>query len=161
MKNNKGLSYVELLVAISILTIATALAAISMSVVSGTNVNSGVEKLRSAYNNARMTSLAKGASNGSLYLRFESDKLYCFVGSQSDPLFSQTKSWELISKKPVKVTLIQEDGTRVAAAGTLCYSFKQDSGTLKNCPFTEIELATDKRKSTLKIYKYTGKCEIK
>lgn len=160
MKNNKGLSYVELLVVISILTVATALAAISMSVVSGTNVNSGVEKLRSSYNNARMTSLAKGTANGSLYLRVESDRMYCFVGSQNDPLFSETKSWELISKSPVDVTFIQEDGTRVPGSGTICFSFNQDSGTLKQCPYSKIELATEKRNCTLTVYKHTGKCEI-
>lgn len=160
--NNKGLSYLELLIAVVIMTVATSLTAVSISVVNRANSSKGIEQLQSSFNEARMESLSRGSDNGSLYLKAENGKILCLIGSSTDAI-STKGEWNVLAKTPVEAALYNEGGEKEILGSTpVKFSFKQESGGFKDCPYTFIEFsASNTNVSTLRLYRLTGKSVIK
>ena len=81
-KNNKGITYVELIIVISIMAIMAGFVTISMGTVYRNNVGRAADALESATKEARNAALSKGTENGCLNLLYEDGKLYAYVGKK-------------------------------------------------------------------------------
>lgn len=84
LSSNKGFSLVELMVVIAIMAVATGLVTITYSLVHNANVSKAANALDTAFNKARVQSMAKGPDAGQLTLWIAADGiLYYTIGDPS------------------------------------------------------------------------------
>jgi len=136
--NNKGITYVELIIVISIMSIMAGFVTISMGTVYRNNVGRASDSLESAAKEARNTSLAKGTENGCLNLLYENGKLFAYVGQEvksANELKSNNYNvvaQGLDSNGGLHVKYYDADGNNYSdspLSGTLyCIKFKQSTG---------------------------------
>lgn len=82
--NNKGFSLIELLVVIAIMAVMVALVSISYSIVHGANVENSMNTLGSAFNKAKVISMAKGMEAGKLKIAFDGEELKLYIGNDTN-----------------------------------------------------------------------------
>lgn len=76
MKSHKGLSYIELILVLTISIIVVGLASLGVGLVSRNNVTKAGDKLNSAVAESRSVSITKGTENGKIVLSKVGSKYY-------------------------------------------------------------------------------------
>lgn len=79
-KNNKGFSYVEMLMVLAIMAIMIGMITISVGFIGRNTVSRTLEKVESLCNRARTNALTKGSPNGYLNMAEFGDGVYGYVG---------------------------------------------------------------------------------
>lgn len=85
--NDKGISYIELILVISIMILLTSFTTITMSVVNRNNVAKSADKVVTAMNHAKTLSLSKGTNKGSITFMSEKGKVYYYYGDNIEEKF--------------------------------------------------------------------------
>lgn len=80
--NNKGFSYVEMIVVLAILALMGGMITLSYGMINRNNVSRASETLESMANQARVNALTKGTSNGYLTIAKVDNYIYAAVGPQ-------------------------------------------------------------------------------
>ena len=164
-KNNKGFSYVEVLLVIAIMAILITMISITMGLLSSTNVNRGAEKLSSSLDRARNVAMAKGTSRGTIEITSDGDKCYCFVGSSSSS--NKLEEREQLSASPVVIGYFEtgnSDMITVSPTTPLVIKYDQSTGTflaLSNGNYCErIVFTNGDATAEIVLYPATGKSEL-
>ena len=82
--NNKGFSYVEMLMVLAIMAIMIGLVTISVGMIGRNTVSRTLEKVETLCNKARTKALTKGSDQGYLNLAQFNDGVYAYVGEMID-----------------------------------------------------------------------------
>ena len=167
-KNNKGMSYVELLLVLAIMAILIAVASLTIGLISRANVSRGAEKLASTFNQARSVSMARGTSNGVLEITFDGSNYYYYVGSSTDPDKEDMKVKFISSPAVVTYALDSAPTTQIPMGTMIKVEYDQSSGSIKRCidasgnvvSFHSITLTNEDKSATIRIYSATGKCDL-
>lgn len=162
MKNQKGFSFVEMILVIAIVAILTGVAGISIGLIARSNVNRTVQKLDSAFSQARTQSMAKGNLRGMLFLTYENNRVYCYVGSATNPKRNEEKVE--IAVAPVQVSVFA-GGTETVLSPSdneIIIGFIQTSGAIDTSigSYEKIKISNDRHTMYLHIYPITGKHKI-
>ena len=80
--NNKGFSYVEMIVVIAIMALMVGMITISIGMVNRNNINRASEKLESIVDKARVSAMTKGTKNGFLNVAVVDGAVYAAAGPQ-------------------------------------------------------------------------------
>ena len=126
--SNKGFSYIELLLVISIMTLMVGFSAIGIGTVNRNNVNRAGDKVYTSINSGRSSALTNGTANGWCNFTVKNGNLYCCCGPRitnvSTTAFNST-NWEKICTKAIKLKY----GTHTLGEGdVLSLNFKQSTG---------------------------------
>ena len=81
---NKGFSYIEMLMVLAIMAIMIGLVTISIGLINRNTVSRTLEKVETLCNKTRINALTKGSKNGYLNLAEFSDGVYAYVGEMVD-----------------------------------------------------------------------------
>jgi len=102
IKNNKGFSYVEMILVLGIIAIMMGIIALSTNLIGRTNVNKGCDNLNNALTQARTATMAKGNFDCAMSIFCEDGKYYYYIG---DP-YSTERSVDKIefASLPVNIT---------------------------------------------------------
>ncbi len=165
-KNNKGFSYVELILVLGIIAIMMGIMALSMSLIGRTNVNKGCDSLNSAMNQARTTSMARGRTNGQITISCEGSKYYYYIGNPSTSEHEKDKIKFASSPVQVSYTLKSNPGVLqdLDEGETISIRYDQSTGAFGMASvgdFVEtIVFSNGDQMATIKCYIPTGKTEI-
>lgn len=164
MKNNKGLSYVELLVVITLLIILTSVSALSLGYMTRTNAAKAADKLQTALATSRTYCMAKGYTNGSLYIRAVGSSYEYAIGNQAN------LNYESLTSSPVQIAYITDDGGEqliVPANGAIEIRFNPSNGSvypdssLNGVTITGFKIyRSGDLYGTVQLYTLTGKSEV-
>ena len=99
--NNKGFSYVEMIIVLAIMGIMVGFLSISISTNYRNEVSRTAEKFESRVNQARTSALTKGTANGYLNIAYVDKAYYTYVGNP----------YKCLSFKQSTGGLLEEDGT--------------------------------------------------
>lgn len=166
-KNNKGFSYVELILVIAIMAILIGVASLSIGLVSRANINRGVEKVGSSLNQARNSAMAKGYLKGTLEITQVGDTYYYFVGDANSTNKDDIK--EVLVSSPATVGYyIKVDGAEtlipVTESNPLVIQYNQSTGSFRAMAdgnyCTGIVLANGDKEAVIRLYPETGKSEL-
>ncbi len=83
LSSNKGFSLIELLVVVAIMAVAVGLITITYVIVHNANVAKAANTLDTAFNKARIQSMAKGTEAGKLTLWMQGGVLYYTIGDKA------------------------------------------------------------------------------
>jgi type II secretory pathway pseudopilin PulG len=120
--NNKGLSYVELILVIGILVIATGIVSLSIGIISRNNVTAAVNKIDVAFKRAQSSSMAKGDKAGALVFFCENGSLYYKIGVDSS---EKNK----VATGPVKVKF---GSLELGNGENITYMYNQATGSVSS-----------------------------
>ena len=127
--NNKGFSYVEMIIVLAIMAIMVGFVSISLTTSSRNEVNRTSEKLESLVNTARTTAMTKGSDRGVLNIVYTNNAYYAYIGNEVSDVDYIKSNGEKICSDNVQITLV---GVIDAASPYRCLSFKQDTGGLRD-----------------------------
>ncbi len=97
---NKGISYIEFILVISIIFLLTGFASVTMSVVNRNNVNKAADKIATGMNYFKTLSLSKGSNKGAITFATSGGKTYYYFGDDQSG-----KKYVCNSPCTVKVTV--------------------------------------------------------
>ncbi len=177
-RDNKGLSYIELILVIAIMTMMAGIATISMGMVNRNNINRASDKVISAFNEARSNALSKGSDNGWLNVTNKDGIIYYNIGKPiSDGLSVDfdTQKWDKLTQSPIEFYV--GSTTKLEDGETFSFQYKQSSGEYLgvkvdgSAPVDSSSVDADKKtvmlknssseKSiSLKIEKFSGKVSL-
>lgn len=164
MKNNKGLSYVELLIVIAIMILLTGVTTVSIGLSTRANATKTADRLVTALKTSRTYSLAKGTERGAFHIK-KSGNVYEFsIGT-----LSEAPEVETLGAHPVQLSYFVGDEIFPIdeSAGTITLKFDQSSGALTSfdggpdLPDGFIVYKGDEPVARITIYELTGKSELK
>ena len=156
MKNNKGFTYVELILVIGIMVLVTGLVTISIGLISRNNVTKAGDKISSKVSEARMMTIAKGVEKGAAILEYQNGNYYCVLDGE------QYK----VASDPISISVIKDDGTviSVADAGSVPIKFSRNTGGLYSSntdyDILRIENSSGGKKVEYKFQKISGKLTL-
>lgn len=163
MKNNKGMSYIELILVLSIALILTGIGTFSYGMIRRTNITKAADKTISKINEARSMKMVKGCDatgkdNGIIAFTNKNGNIYCYVGKDFDSIDMSSQDWEKICVKPVTMEVTDKSGStsELGENGVVKTKFKQSTGEITD-GITNITYKTSKNSVRIKIYKATGK----
>ncbi|MBR3515789.1 MAG: prepilin-type N-terminal cleavage/methylation domain-containing protein [Lachnospiraceae bacterium] len=161
VKNNRGVTLVELLIVLAISAILLGLVGISYSLVSNANVSKAATRLTNIIRTARTTSMSKGTEAGKLTLYEQHGSVYARIGDGQP---------EVITKMPVTMTAkYATDYSDTTLASEIVSSELRftSSGMLRTAGIGDAQnkynmfLLTNGRKNMkVLIYLETGKVEV-
>lgn len=157
-KNNKGFSYVEMILVLAIIAILIAMIGLSMGLVSRTNISKATSNLESAMNRARTTSMARGSDDGAIKItNIDGWYYYSIGGGEQVKLVAEPVSigWYYGSDF---VSLDSSGDSLTLKFVPSTGAFRAESVTGEYC--TSIVLYNEDKSSSLILYPQTGKCEI-
>lgn len=153
---DRGFSYIEMIIALAIMAIMIGLVTISIGTNNRNNVVRTSEKLESLVNQARISALTKGTSNGYLNLTVVGNGIYAYVGEQiaeDNPEAVKSKGEKICSSN----LTIQLNGT-VQEGVVNSIGFLQSTGGLGYGSKTVMVMhGSNLISSTFQIYQQTGK----
>ncbi len=162
-RNNRGFSYVEMIIVLAILAIMVAMVTITIGTNNRNNVSRASEKLESLVNKARINALTKGTSNGYLNLAIVDGSVYAYVGEalpadQPSAVKSHVLNGKVVSgEKICSANLsIQLNGT-VSDTAVNRIGFLQSTGGLGSGSPVVMVMHGTNSSSTFQIYPATGK----
>lgn len=166
MKNNRGFSYVELILVLAIMAIATGLISLSIGLVGRTNVSKGADKLYSSFEQARAS--AMGKPDTVLELSCVEGTYYCYVGSASASATDKEEARKEIVTSPVEIKYVLSgtpDSMATLQSGTIVFKYDQATGAFKKSPTLgdycdQIVITNGNTMATIKMYPATGKIEL-
>lgn len=170
MRTKKGFSYVEMLIVISIMMIVVGLFALSMTLISRTNVSKAADNAISAINQARSIAYTQGSEKGTIYFVTYKGAIYYAIGEdpRTDPLNDSSIDPDGLTKIASPAIKISVNGDPNSSLGTYgvsrAFSFKQSTGGLKKLA-GEVESGDchiyfkyGNKSSKITIDRVTGKC---
>lgn len=159
-KINKGFSYIELIVVIGIMAVMVGMASLSISIISRNNVTKAAEKLESAVNQARTTTMAKGSKNGCLEISTDGSAFYYYIGNPGEP--ESKKARTKFATSPLYVQLVTEHGNtyNMSEIGTYVFKFNRATGGLKKSEYVAIRVTNDNTTCDVTISELTGKTAV-
>ncbi len=165
-KNNKGFSYVELIIVLAILAVLIGMVSISMGLISRTNVAKAADKLENTLNQARTTAMARGSSQGSIKIRCGNDGWYYYsVGNGEEVKLVSTQATISLSYTDTSGGSASVVTSELTSGGAVTISFNQSTGAFNTIPGTtyyweNIKIQNGDKVAEIKLYPHTGKCEI-
>lgn len=135
---NKGLSYLELVVSITIAVLLTAFFTISLTTAHRNNVNRARDKMEVSIKTAKNNALARGSANGWVSFYLVNNRLYCYEGKEIDfdtnkaDLDSSSQKWELVANN---VSEFIVDTVTLTDGKAVTIGFKQSTGELSGFKF--------------------------
>ena len=153
-KNNKGFSYVELMIVIAIMGIVVGLVSLSFTLVDRTNVAKAGDRLISVLNQGRTNALTKGSSSGYVYFTKKNGALYAYVGPQISAIDYGTQNWERISSRAIDVNLV---GSSINEGDLRFVQFSQATGAPVAGISLSFVLSSGGKSCSVFIDAYTGK----
>ncbi len=162
IKNDKGFSYVELILVLAIMALMVAMIGLSYGLVTRNNVSKAAAKMESVFNTARITSLSKGSEAGALNLMQENGTVYYYIGKYApDDVTVPAPEWNKLTQYPVYITTVRNTTHSDLSDGVVVtYKYNPSSGNFKECPYEEFIFSNGKKDSILQLYKSTGKCKV-
>lgn len=165
-KNNKGFSYVELVLVLGIIAIMMGIMALSMSLIGRTNVNKGCDNLNSAMNQARTTSMARGRVNGQITISCQGGKYYYYIGKPGTT--ESDKEKVKFASLPVKISYSLRSNPGVLESldegESISIRYDQSTGAFGMSSAGDfvdnIVFSNDDQMATIICYIPTGKTEI-
>ena len=165
--NNSGFSYVEMIIALAILSIMVAMITISIGTVHRNTVSRTSEKLESMVNSARTKALTRGSKEGYLCIAPIDGKIYTFVGDVSKLKNGTNFDRDLMLKNGnelcsssyiVTVSGATTDPSSDDYSELITIQFVQSTGAVKdNADKTVIVKKNNGPTITFNIYGLTGK----
>lgn len=154
LSSNKGFSLIELLVVIAIMAVAVGLVTITYVIVDNANVAKAANTLDTAFNKARVQSMAKGTDAGQLTVWMTDGVVYYTIG---DPAVETPTA---VNSGTIEVNYTYTDGSLGGppTMSAVTYRFNsagmviQDSNMVK-----EFEFSHGTRKVAVIFYLDTGK----
>ncbi len=123
--NNKGVTYIELILVITVMTLMVAFATISMGTVSRNNIYRAKDEVISSINNARSSALTNGSDKGWSNFTVKNGNLYHNAGSKITIVDFNTQNWEKVCSKNVQLKY----GTATLTENQILnLNFKQSTG---------------------------------
>ena len=172
-KNNKGLSLVEIIIVVAIMSAMIGITGYGISMISGKPAEECAQKLCSAIQHAR--TMTMGKSKTSMILRRDSNGMVS-VKEVSEKLLDNDGNLEIeereiiVGEKAVTVTCYMTDGSSIEIAGsnTLEIVFDRGSGAIRttkvngtdSVPCTKITVAKANKSKDIVIVPVTGKVSI-
>ena len=165
-RNNKGFSYVELILVMAIMAIMIGVVTISVGTVSRANINRGAEKLESHLERARSNSMARGTDRGTFVLKCENGGYYAYIG---DPASADQTRELLVSAGSVTVGYYVNNGSDMVTLGSgdqLTIRYKASTGSFEPIApdsdeyCTSIVLMNGDKSRTVILHTATGKCTL-
>lgn len=156
MKNNKGFSYIELILVLGVMMIVVSFVTISIGLVSRNSVTRAGDKVTSKISEARMMTIAKGVEKGAAVLKFENGSYYCVIDETSYKVASE----------PVSISIVKDNGDvlSVSALGTVPIKFNRNTGGLNSSnsdyDLLRVENISSGKRVVYKFQKITGKLEL-
>ena len=127
--NNRGFSYVEMIIVLAIMAIMVGFLSISI----GTNYRNEVartaEKFESRINQARTAALTKGSANGNLNIAYVDKAYYTYVGEKLSDANSVKVKGEKLCNGNITMVLV---GTIDGDSPYRCLTFKQSTGGVQD-----------------------------
>ena len=173
VRNNKGFSYVEMIVVIGIMSLMTAFIALTLGTVNRNNVRRAAESIESKFNEARIGAMSKGTTNGYLIIAKYKSNIYTYIGEYIDASTGDPYTAEAISKRGDKLCSanleVMVDGHKFSENGDVLYiQFKQSTGGVNAYTGADptsaksqfiVTVANQKNTmvSSFRVYKSTGK----
>lgn len=150
MKNNKGMSLVEVLIVVIILGVLSTVGVIGISMVSGKPAEQCASNIKSTITNNRMTAMSKASS--SLTFTKEADGIY--VTEVTEGLTTKTK----IGDKDVSV-VVDKGGVETSLDdASFSVSFNRATGAFdEGADISKIIVSKANKTRTLTFYNLTGK----
>lgn len=124
MRNNKGISYIEMILVIAIATILTGLVTVSIGLINRSNVSKGATRLESGFSHSKILSMSKNPSDGSITILPTNKGLCYYYGTNNKNLYK-------IANSPCTVWVkIDDTEFGIAENSNVKYTFtyKHDSG---------------------------------
>lgn len=81
---NKGISYVEVILVLTLMILLTTFVTVTMSVINRNSVTKGADKVTSAISHSKTLSLSKGSKKGSITFGANGNKIYYYYGDNAD-----------------------------------------------------------------------------
>lgn len=158
MKNNKGMSYIELILVISIALILTTIGTVSFGMIRRTNISKAADRTISKINEARNNALVKGTDRGIIAFCSKNGSIYCYVGQDFDAVDMSKQNWERVCSRPATLTIQYKDGSssQLGDGGVVKTKFKQSTGEIES-GVIRYTYSTGNSKVAVKVYKATGK----
>jgi len=156
-KNNKGFSYVEMIMVLGVMAIMIAMVSITIGAVRQNNIYRASEKLEALVNKARVAALTKGSEQGHLSLVSYDGTVYGYVGGTiaADNPIAVAEKGDKICSSDLTVSV----GTDSLDDGFVhSLDFIQSTGGVKTgtCVIT---VSKDLKSSYFTVYGLTGKTE--
>lgn len=165
-KNNKGFSYVEMLMVLAVIAIMIGMVTISVGLIGRTNTRRTSEKLETLANKARTSAMTQGTNKGYLCVAEYRGAVYAYVGSkiaEDNPAEVKQKGIKICSNDmEIRMPTDSDPGSGSFTSDGLVHriSFKQSTGGLAN-GVNLIEIIVRKKgtskTSSFSIFKQTGK----
>ena len=158
--NNKGFSLVEVMVVIVIMLIAVGMVTISYTLVHNSNVSKAANVLDTAFNKARVESMARGPEAGKLIVFMEDGNLYYKI--------SDTGEKTLICTSMIAVNIVSGGytdtiGAPISGTATIAEYTFNSAGMVNTVtsitPQTKFIFSRGNRKVEVVFYLETGKHE--
>lgn len=107
-KNNRGITYLELIIVITISTIIVGFSTITIGTVYRNNVGRTADKLYSVINQTRNNAMTNGSKRGWLTLIYHDNKVYYRIGEKvpyisSGQYYDSYSDWNKLCSDPVKI----------------------------------------------------------
>ena len=83
---NKGLSYIEVILVLTIMILLTGFATVTMSIVNRNNVTKGADRVVTGINHAKTLSLSKGSKKGSITFTASGSNYYYYYGASNSKI---------------------------------------------------------------------------
>lgn len=156
--NNKGFSYVEMIVVIGIIAIVVGLIGLSVGLINRTNVAKAGDRAMSVLNEARVASLTKGADKGVCNFVIRNGQLYAYIGEPlaNDQVNFSTQRWEKICSRAIEVGFADISGDKFTEGDVRWVKFSQSSGA-PITPGHRLRFVNGDRMSVVVIDEFTGK----
>lgn len=123
--SNKGVTYIELLLVIAVMSIMVAFASISMGTVNRNNIFRAKDEVISSINQGRSSALTNGSDKGWSNFTVKNGNLYHNAGSKITIVDFNTQNWEKVCSKNVQLKY----GTATLGENQILnLSFKQSTG---------------------------------
>lgn len=153
--SNKGFSLIELIVVIAIMAVAIGLVTITYSIVNNANVSKAANTLDTAFNKARIQSMAKGTDAGQLTVWVSYGVLYYTIG---DPAVETPTA---VNSNVIDISYTDTNGTtfgHVDFMPAVTYRFNS-AGMVMTSGYSvrQFEFSHDTRKVDVIFYLETGK----
>ena len=152
--SNKGFSYIELLLVITIMSLMAGFSAIAIGTVNRNNVSRTADKVYASINSGRSSSLTNGTKNGWCNFTVKNGNLYCYCGkriSNSNPVNFSTQNWDKICTKAITLKYGPSGTTKLNEGDVLSLNFKQSTGEFNGYKTKNVSDATDCTTGNLKI----------
>lgn len=163
MKNNKGLSYIELILVIAIMVLITGVTALSLNYMTRTNAVKAADKIMSEINRSRTLSLAKGTDKGEFHMVYVDGKIQVGVGEAG------SLKYQVVANSPVEVVCVYKNGDMMPldtfGAGGMSIRFEPASGKMlvgtgHTVPIQLLQISNGETIAEVVIYEETGKTEL-